>query len=158
MPKRKMLIIEQNKKLGFVKDARGYAMPFWTVFIGFAVIPIMALSMDLGRYFFARGQIAGAADAAALAAAIEINHRVFEDTGTLHSTAQTWSQAQSTASENTAYLSQRGVHAFISGIDIQESNHMVHVTVSADLSPFFPSVVPRVIVSEVGSAQVGAFH
>ncbi len=142
----------------FISDQRGYAMPFWTVFIGFVVIPIMALSMDLGRYFFARGQIAGAADAAALAAAIEINHRLFEETGTLQPTSQTWSQAQMTATENTTYLSKRGIHAQVSGVSINEGQHEVKVSVSADLSPFFPVVVPRILVMETGAAQVGAFH
>ncbi len=133
-------------------------MPFWAVFIGFVVIPIMALSMDLGRYFFARGQIAGAADAAALAAAIEVNHRLFEETGTLQTTSQTWSQAQITATENTTYLSERGIHAQVTTVSIDESQHTVRVSVSADLSPFFPAVVPRILVTETGAAQVGAFH
>ncbi len=156
-----MDIIVSNKSgqdSRFVSDHRGYATPFSTVFIGFVVIPIMALSMDLGRYFFARGQIAGAADAAALAAAIEINHQLFEETGTLQATSQTWSQAQMTATENTTYLSERGIHAKVTGISIDESQHVVHVSVSADVSPFFPVVVPKILVTETGAAQVGAFR
>jgi len=56
-----------------LKDRRGYSMTFWTVFFGFIMIPIMALGIELGRYFDARAEIAKAADTAALAAAAEIN-------------------------------------------------------------------------------------
>ena len=56
-----------------LKDRNGYSMTFWAVFLGFVMIPIMALGIELGRYFYARAEIAKAADAAALAAAAEIN-------------------------------------------------------------------------------------
>ena len=83
-----------------LKDRRGYSMTFWTVFFGFVMIPIMALGIELGRYFYARAEIAKAADAAALAAAAEINQRLFEETGTLKPTSRTWANAQTIASMN----------------------------------------------------------
>jgi len=55
--------------MNILNDRRGYSMTFWTVFFGFVMIPIMALGIELGRYFYARAEIAKAADAAALAAA-----------------------------------------------------------------------------------------
>ena len=42
---------------------------------GFILIPIMALSIDLGRYFYARAEGAMPTDAAALAAVAEISQR-----------------------------------------------------------------------------------
>jgi hypothetical protein len=47
-------------------------MTFWTVFFGFIMIPIMALGIELGRSFYARVEIAKAANAASLAAEAEI--------------------------------------------------------------------------------------
>jgi hypothetical protein len=34
-----------------LNDKRGYSMTFWIVFFGFVMIPIMALGIELGRYF-----------------------------------------------------------------------------------------------------------
>ena len=70
-------------------DRRGYSATFWAVFFGFVLVPILALSIELGRYFYARAEIAKAADAAALAAAAEIRTRVFEETGDLKPTSKT---------------------------------------------------------------------
>jgi Flp pilus assembly protein TadG len=64
-----------------LKVRRGYSMTFWTVFFGFVMIPIMALGIEVGRYFYAREEIAKADDEAALAAAAEINQQVFENSG-----------------------------------------------------------------------------
>ena len=70
-----------------LNDRRGYSLTFWTGFFGIIMIPIMALSIELGRYFYARAEVAKAADAAALAAAAEICQRLFEETGDLHPTS-----------------------------------------------------------------------
>jgi Flp pilus assembly protein TadG len=67
-----------------LKDRRGYSMTFWAIFFGFIMIPIMALGIEVGRYFYARAEIAKAADAAALAAAVEINQRIFEASGKIN--------------------------------------------------------------------------
>jgi hypothetical protein len=40
-----------------LNDRRGYSLTFWTVFIGFIMIPIMALGIELGRYFYARTEV-----------------------------------------------------------------------------------------------------
>ena len=75
-------------------------MTFWTVFFGFIMIPIMALEIELGRYFYDRAEIANAADAASLAAAAEINQRVLENSGDLTAACRTWANAQAFASMN----------------------------------------------------------
>lgn len=55
----------------------------------FVMIPILALGIELGRYFYAKAEIAKAADVVALSAAAEINQRVFEASGNLTPTSQT---------------------------------------------------------------------
>jgi Flp pilus assembly protein TadG len=92
------------------RDTRAYSLTFWTVFFGFIMILIMALSIELGRYFYARAEVAKAADAAALAAAAEINQRVFETSGDLQATSRTWANAQAYASMNDNYLANYGIH------------------------------------------------
>lgn len=93
-----------------LKDRRGYSLTFWTVFFGFIMIPIMALGIELGRYYYARAEVAKAADAAALAAAAEINQRIFEASGDLTPTSKTWANAQAFASMNNGYLTQYGIN------------------------------------------------
>lgn len=140
----------------FFDCQRGYAMTFWAVFIGFILIPALALAIELGRYFYAISEVSKAADAAAVAASAEINQGVFQDSGSLVATARTWSNAQSYVSSNTAGLAQKGVHAFVTDIQISGGDNTVQVSVSADLSILFPSVVPDVVVTQTGVASLRA--
>ena len=143
--------------MNILKDRRGYSMTFWAVFIAFILVPIMALSIELGRYFFAKAEVAKAADAAALAAAAEINQRMFEESGDLQPTGKTWANAQAFASMNNNYLAQYGIHAVVTGINVDAGKDTVLVQVSANLERLFPSVVPNVMVTEIGQAQIRAF-
>jgi Flp pilus assembly protein TadG len=132
-------------------------MTFWAVFIGFVMVPALALAIELGRYFYAISEVAKAADAAAVAASAEINQRTFRDSGTLVPTDKTWGNAQAYVTLNTAGLSARGVHAFVTGIQVNGGDNTVSVDVSANLSVLFPSVVPRVVVTQTGIAKLRAF-
>jgi len=68
--------------MNLIKDRHGYSLTFWTVFFGFVLIPILALSIELGRYFYAGAKIAKAA------AAAEVSQRVFVETGDLQTTSK----------------------------------------------------------------------
>lgn len=144
-------------KLKLLQDKRAYSLTFWTVFFGFILIPIMALGIELGRYYYARAEIAKAADAAALAAAAEISQRVFEETGDLQPTSKTWANAQTFASMNNGYLAQYGVNAVVTGISVDAGDDTVMVRVSASLERLFPSIMPDVVVTESGYAEIRAF-
>ncbi len=139
------------------QDTRAYSLTFWTVFFGFILIPIMALGIELGRYYYARAEVSKAADAAALAAAADISQRVFEESGDLTPTSRTWANAQAFASMNNSYLVHYGVHAVVTGISVDAGEDTVLVQVSANLNRLFPSVVPDVIVTEKGFAEIRAF-
>ena len=140
-----------------LRDRRGYSMTFWAVFIGLVMIPALALAIELGRYFYAISEVAKAADAAAVAASAEINQKVFQDTGSLIPTSLTWGNAQSYVTSNTTGLSAKGVHAFVTNIQVNGGDNTVRVDVSADLSILFPSVVPKVLVTQTGVAKLRAF-
>ena len=139
------------------RDHRAYTMTFWAVFIGFVMVPALALAIELGRYFYAISEVAKAADAAAVAAAAEINQRTFQDSGVLVPTDKTWTNAQDYVSQNTAGLSAKGVHAYVTGIEVSGGENMVRVNVSANLSILFPSIVPDVTVIQTGIANLRAF-
>ena len=134
----------------------GYSMTFWAVFITLVLIPLLALAIEVGRYSFAKAEVGKAADAAALAAAIEIDRAVFRDAGEIVLTAQAWAQAQAYANMNTQYLSLRGIHAVVTAIHIDNSKKTVEVVVTANLDRLFPSVAPDIRVAEEGLAQVRA--
>lgn len=140
----------------FWRDQRGYSLTFWAVFIGLVLVPALALSIELGRYFAAIAEIQKAADAAATAAAAEIDPWIFQETGNLVLTAQAWTSAQVFVAANSQGLSARGVHAFVTAIQIDEPNDTVRVQVSANLSILFPSIVPQVLITRTGIAQIRA--
>jgi uncharacterized membrane protein len=131
-------------------------MTFWAMFIGLVMGPTLALSIELGRYFYAIAEVQKAADAAAIAASAEINQQVFQDTGNLVPTSKTWGNIQSYVSANTTNLSAKGVHAFVTEIYVNSGDNSVQVGVSADLSVLFPSVVPRILVTQTGIAKLRA--
>ena len=118
--------------------------------------PSPCIAIELGRFFYAISEVAKAADAAAIAASAEINQKVFQDTGSLVPTSKTWGNAQSYVTSNTTGLSARGVHAFVTNIQVSGGDNTVRVDVSADLSILFPSVVPRVVVMQTGVAKLRA--
>ena len=140
-----------------LKDHRAYSSAFWAIFIGLVVVPVFALAFDVGRYLYARQEIGKAADAAAVAAVVEINQRAFRDSGQLHPTGATYSWAQHYANMNNDYLAGLGIHPRVTGIRVNDARDTVYVAVSADISALFPSIVPKVLVQETGTAQVKSF-
>jgi len=139
------------------RDRRGYSMTFWAIFIGLVLIPVLSLAIELGRYFYAIAEVQKAADAAAVAASAEFDQQIFQETGRIVSTSSTWASAQSYVNLNTVGLSTKGVHVFVTGIRVSGSNNTVRVGVSADLSILFPSMVPKVVVTQIGVAKLRAF-
>jgi len=138
------------------RDRRGYSMTFWAIFIGLVLIPALSLAIELGRYFYAIAEVQKAADAAAVAASAEFDQQAFQESGKLVATSKTWASAQSYVNLNTIGLSVKGVHAFVTGIQLSGSDNTVSVDVSADLTILFPSVVPKVLVTQTGVAKLRA--
>jgi hypothetical protein len=93
----------------------------------------------------------------ALAASAEIKQRAFEAHGNLAPTSKTWFNAQAFANMNNGYLANYGIYAVVTGISVNTGAHTVQVQVSANLARLFPSVVPNVLVTETGQAQIRAF-
>jgi hypothetical protein len=102
-------------------------------------------------------EVAKGAHAAALVAAAEINQSVFEDERDLIATSRTWANAQAFASMNNDYLAQYRVNALVTGIAVNDEEDTVLVQVSANLDRLFSSVVPKMIVTKSGYAEIRAF-
>ena len=129
-------------------------MVFWAVFIALVLLPLMALAIEVGRYSYANAEVAKAADAAALAAAIEIDRRVFRETGEIVLDGQAWARAQAYANMNTQFLAVHGIHAVVTSIRVDNGNKTVEVVLSASLDRLFPTIVPEISVTQVGLATV----
>lgn len=85
-----------------------------------------------------------------------ISQYTFQDNGALVPTDKTWANAQSYVSQNTAGLATKGVHAYVTGVEVSGGENIVRVSVSVDLSILFPSVVLKVVVGEIGIAKLRA--
>jgi hypothetical protein len=140
-----------------LRDRRAYSSTFWAFFIGIVVLPLFALGFDVGRYLYARQELGKAADAAAVAAAAEINQRVFVEGGELHPTQETYAWAQHYADLNNDYLGSLKIYPRVTAIRINDARDTVYVGVGANISALFPAIVPRVIVEETGTGQVRSF-
>jgi hypothetical protein len=85
---------------------------------------------------------------------VEINQRAFRDSGELHPTGETYARAQSYANMNNNCLGGLKIYPRVPGIQTSDAKDTVYVAVSADISALFPSIVPKVFVKEIGTAQV----
>ena len=117
----------------------------------------IALADEMINIFNAISEVAKAADAAAVAASAEINQRTFRDKWIVISQWQDLVECQSYVAKNSDGLAAKGVHAYVTGIQVSGGENMVRVDVSANLSILFPSVVPNVTVTQTGVAKLRAF-
>ncbi|MBU0492474.1 MAG: hypothetical protein KKA73_12415 [Chloroflexi bacterium] len=140
----------------------GYSMTWWAMFIALIIVPLLVLSVEVGRYMHARGEIQKGADLAALAAAQEVDWDHLRQTGQVRLTDHAAVVAQDYTSRNVIYLTQQGVRARVTRIRVINPGGsgalpQVEVTVQADLSRIFPAYLPAVIVQVIGAAEVRAF-
>ena len=135
-------------------NEHGYAMAFWAIFLGTVMVPLMVLAWDVGRLFYARGEIQKAADAAALAAAREVDvpHYMLTGEVLLHQGAIVY--AAHYAQRNITYLTGAGISPRITRIVVNNVTKTVYVQMVADVSPLFPEFLNVQPISAWGEAQV----
>jgi Flp pilus assembly protein TadG len=135
-------------------DERGYALAFWAIFLATVIVPLMVLAWDVGRLFYARGEIQKAADAAALAAAREVDVPRYMQTGEVLLHQGAIAQASYYAQSNIAYLPRAGISPRITRIVVNNVTKTVFVQMQADVSPLFPDFLNVRPISVWGEAQV----
>jgi len=138
-------------------DKRGFSIAWWSVFYAFVLVPLLVLSMGVGRYAIATAEVQEGADLAALAAARDILVRLYETDAYVQFADQVpyW-RAEYYANLNTDYLDQYDIHVGVVGIEIDEMRDTITVRVAANLDPLFPDfglALDHTIVRE-GEAQV----
>ena len=135
-------------------NEHGYAMAFWAIFMGAVIMPLLVLSWDVGRLFYARGEIQKAADAAALAAAREVDVQHYMLTGEVLIHQGALVQASHYAVRNISYLPSKDIHTQITRVVVNNNTRTVYVQMTADVSPLFPDYIPVRPISAWGEAQV----
>jgi Flp pilus assembly protein TadG len=133
---------------------QGYSTLWWIGFLTFCLVPLAAFSIGLGRYFYARAAVQQAADAAALAAAQEVDLALYRDTGRIELKPSASSMAVTYAGMNTSPLAARGVATHVTGIAVDQARRTVTVSLAADASALFPAVLSGIVVRAQGQAEV----
>lgn len=136
------------------RGRQAYSTLWWVGFLTFCLVPLAALSVGLGRYFYARAEVQKAADAAALAAAQEVDLALYRDTGQIELMASAGPVASSYAAMNSGYLAARSIYPQVTGIAVDQGRRTVMVSMAADASSLFPSVLGGIVVSAEGEAEV----
>lgn len=134
------------------RDARGATTTLWALaYVSFLLVPILALSIEIGRYAEARTLIQSAADLAALAAAKEADFAHFQQTGEWRLLPSAHGVAQRYAADNIQLAGRQNIRARVTGVSV--SGNLVRVALSADVNELFP-FVERVTINVIGIAEM----
>jgi len=129
----------------------GYSMAFWALILALALVPLMALAWDVSRLMYVRGELQKAADAAAEAAARQVDLPHFREAGQVRLRPEAVQEACYVAYLNTRYLRARGYNPRVTHVTIEGST--VHVGLAARMRILIPSITPPVTVHAEGVAQ-----
>ena len=122
------------------------------IYIGFVVAPILALSIEIGRYAETRTLIQQAADLAALAAVQEADVVAFQELGVQALLPTARSVAQNYINQNLTRASGQHVTVTVRGIEIQDN--VTTCLLDADVSELFPSFIGHVTIRVQGTAEM----
>ena len=115
---------------------QGYSMALWAVILTVTVLPTLALTIDVPMMMRVRSDLQEAADAAAEAAALEVDIPHFRDTGGVRLAPGAAGAAQTIFYQT--FTAQSGGHAqpAITAITIDEGQDLVIVEAAATWRPF----------------------
>jgi Flp pilus assembly protein TadG len=122
-------------------------------FIASMLLLVLAAGIVLGRIAMANADIQRAADAAALAAAANVDVPLWRDQGRLAYSASAYQAAQAQASANASYLRAQGIPVAVSQLWLDPGGQRAYVSVSADIQSLLPSFLPYSSTARTGVAQ-----
>src|SRR5271157_6662125 len=107
-----------------VRREHGQSTIFFTSFVVILAV-LTAVVLEVGRLAYARGEVAKAADAAALAAASRVDIAHYRDTGQILFLPDVYAYAQGFASANSAYFASRSIPVLVSSIRLDDTTRVV---------------------------------
>ena len=139
------------------RGRRGVSLVTVLFFSAFVLVPLMLLTMGIGRYLHVRNTLSAAADAAALAAAQDVDMIHYRLTGELRFAPYAADDAWGYAMDNAAWLIHRRVYPEVTYIHLHHERRIVEVTVGADAADLFGGIGP-VWIEVTAEAEVGILH
>ena len=139
------------KKL-FLTSQQGASMVLVAGFIALVVAPLLAFSIEIGRYAESRVLIQQAADLAALAAVQEADVYAFEEYGIqVLKTDTAQSVARDYIRRNLTFADAQRVSVNVRSVEIAENIATSYV--DADVSELFPRFIGHVTIHVLGTAE-----
>ena len=136
-----------------LSNRRAYSTLWWIGYYTFCLIPVMVLAVGIGRYFYARAEMFKSADGAALAAAQEVDVVTYLNTKQIVLLPSAYGVAQAYAAYNSDYLTGRRIYPRVTAIRVDQAAKKVYVSLRADASSLFPSILRGVVVNGEGEAE-----
>ena len=115
----------------------GQIIPFFILTILLLGL-MLAVSLQIGRIVYARGEVGKAADAAALAAASQLDLAAYREAGQIVFLPNAPAMAQDYAMRNAGFLTKHEIAVSVSQIWVDAGSQLVYVTVVADLGSLLP--------------------
>jgi Flp pilus assembly protein TadG len=131
----------------------GYSLMWWAAFVLFVLGPLLAFSIEVGRYARAAGEVQKAADAGAIAAAYYLDEEWFQRTGQFRFNEKAYGMALTYANANAEYLGQYDISVHVTGMSLDDATRMVRVRCAANVSLLFPRWMPKVVIQREGVAE-----
>jgi uncharacterized membrane protein len=132
----------------------GQSTVFFASFVVILAI-LTAVVLEVCRLAYARGEVAKAADAAALAAASRAELSTYRNSGQVTFLPDVLDYAQEYASLNSGYLSSRSIPVAVGDVRPDPTTRVVAVSVTTDLLLLVPSLLQGGgVVTVAGYAQV----
>ena len=132
---------------------KAYSTLWWIGYYTFCLIPLMVMAVGIGRYFYARAEMFKSADGAALAAAQEVDVVTYLNTKQIVLLPSAYGVAQAYAAYNSDYLTGRRIYPRVTAIRVDQATKKVYVSLRADASSLFPSILRGVTVNGEGEAE-----
>ena len=124
------------------RNRSAYSTLFWIGFLTFCIVPLLALVLNLGRYFYARAEMYKCADASALAAAQEVDIPHYLQTGEALLKPSAFELAGAYGGMNSDYLARHKIYPAISNLSVDLARKLVVVDMVATTDELVPLLGP----------------
>ena len=142
-----------ERLLSLLGEDRGASLLTFAAFAAFVLVPIFGLAIEMGRVAMVRGKLQDAADAAALAAAREVDVSAWREEGKIVFLPSAYSEANAYVYQNLSDLAGKGIRIRSVRVSLNGRRGLVTVTCRARVSGILPLGMNMTIVGR-GSAQV----
>jgi len=138
-----------------IEHRRGIGFTWGAVYLGFLAIPLLWLSIELGHYARAAGEVQKVADLAALAAARRASVIDWQEESIEVFSPRAMPEIHYIAAANSEYLGQYGINVSVQRVVLNNDLHVAQVTAVADVTPLFPPLpgVGQIVIIKRGEAQ-----